>query len=214
MKNNKQTLVIADDHVVFAEGLASLLRSKHMDMGIDVVGTATELRLYFSKKTASIAFVDIEFGNTDGRDVAAMLKKEYPECFFVALSSHAEPQIIKSALQGAFAGYVLKTDSLDTIVTCINKVLEGGRFVSPDAGAVLIDDVSGNTRQQLIPRLTKREKEVLTCIAREMNTNEIAEHLFVSRKTIEVHRSNLLLKLDVKNVAGLIRRAFELGLLN
>lgn len=206
-------IIIADDHKIFAEGLASLLKI-NADIETVVVATDVELHRALKEKQFGVAIIDIELGETDGRDVAKKAIKSHPDCKYVALSSHSEPTIIKSALKGAFNGYVLKTDSLDTIIKCIHTVIKGETFVSPHTSVKLINDASGTTTKNFIPKLTRREKEVLECIAKEMNTKEIAVHLFISEKTVEVHRGNLMLKLDAKNMAGLMRRAYKLGLLN
>lgn len=208
-------ILIADDHKVFADGLQALLKEQAVQVKDVYVASdaATATKILVSTKIA-IAFIDIEFGETDGRMLAAELSKKNNETQYIALSSHSEPQIIKSALKGAFRGYILKTDSLATIISCIDDVLAGKTFVSPDCNTALLNDVTGNTAKSFVPKLTRREKEVLECIAGEMSTKDIAAHLFISEKTVEVHRSNLMLKMDVKNMAGLIRRAFETGLLN
>lgn len=207
-------LVIADDHSVFADGLALLLQQGGVADAIQVCDNAQALRELFARQSFTLALVDIEFGKDDGRDVAKALKQQYPNTQFVALSSHSETGIIKSALKGAFSGYLLKTDVLDTIKECIQTVCYGGEFISPNTGAALLNDITGNGQTPTLPKLTQREQEVLSCIAKEMSSKEIAQHLFLSEKTVEAHRSNLMLKLDVKNVAGLIRRAFEVGLLH
>lgn len=208
------TILIADDHKVFADGVSALLQSRLPSVEkICVASSADEVRMLFLQNDISIAFVDIEFGQDDGRDVAKALGKQYPNCQFVALSSHDEPAIISSALKGAFGGYILKTDSLDTIVECIDKVQSGERFISPNSSVSLLNEAVGVKSKRLVPTLTKREKEVIACIANEMSSKEIAEHLFISEKTVEAHRANLMLKLDAKNAAGLIKRAFEYGLL-
>lgn len=208
------SIVIADDHKVFAEGLAGLLTQHAGISDVRIAENSEVLQHIFTESVPDIAFIDIEYGTTDGREEAAQLKTEYPRCKYIALSSHSEPTVIKSSLKGAFDGYVLKTDSLDTIVGGIDKVLAGETFISPDSSHVLLDDVAGKKSKSFLPKLTSREKEVLDCIAREMSTKEIARHLFISDKTVEVHRSNLMLKMDAKNAAGLIRKAFETGLLN
>lgn len=213
--SNKINILIADDHRVFAEGLAALLeKSCDRVAEIFIAENGSEAGDLLEKHNISFAFVDIEFGSEDGRELVAILAKNYPECKYVALSSHSEPRIIRSSLKGAFNGYILKTDSLETIIKCIDTVLQGETFISPDSGNNLLNEFSGNTQKSFTPKLTKREKEILTCISKEMSTKDIAAHLFISEKTVEAHRSNLMLKLDTKNAAGLIRRAFETGLLD
>lgn len=208
-------ILIADDHKMFADGLATLLNKKTKDINdIYIASNATEAFKHFEDSEIGVAFIDIEFGKDDGREIATQLFNYYPSCKYIALSSHSEPRIITSSLKGAFSGYILKTDSLDTILKCIDSVASGEKFISPDSGVSLLNDLKNTSSKGLVPRLTKREREVLDCIAQEMNTKQIATHLYISEKTVEVHRSNLMLKMDVKNVAGLIRRAFETGLLN
>ncbi len=206
-------IALADDHRVFAEGLASLLQ-KSTIQNIYMATNSSELSSIMEHHAIDLAFVDIEFGKDDGRAVVKNLAKIHTDCKYIALSSHGEPGIIKSALKGAFDGYILKTDSLATIIECIDKVLSGEKYISPDSGTHLLNEISGIKTNTTIPKLTKREKEVLDCVAKEMSTKEIAAHLYISEKTVEVHRGNLMLKLDAKNAAGLIKKAFDHGLIN
>ena len=208
-------ILIADDHGIFADGLAVLLK-KNADYitTIYIAENGNEVIDLLAAHHITLVFLDIEFGKEDGRQLAAILSQKHPECKYVALSSHSEPRIIKSSLKGAFHGYILKTDSLNTIIQCIEIVLKGGKFISPNSGTTLLNELSGNSTKSFVPKLTKRELQILECIAKEMSTRDIAVHLFISEKTVEAHRSNLMLKLDVKNAAGLIRRGFETGLLN
>ena len=208
-------ILIADDHRIFADGLAALLK-KNADYitTIYIAENGNEVIDLLAAHHIALVFLDIEFGKEDGRELAAILSQKYPDCKYVALSSHSEPRIIKSSLKGAFHGYILKTDSLNTIIQCIEIVLKGEKFISPNSGTTLLNELSGNSTKSFVPKLTKRELQILECIAKEMSTRDIAVHLFISEKTVEAHRSNLMLKLDVKNAAGLIRRGFETGLLN
>lgn len=208
-------IALADDHRVFADGLASLLQKSDVPIqGIHIATNSSELSAILENNPIDVALVDIEFGKDDGRQVAKSMAQAHPDCKYIALSSHGESGIIKSALKGAFSGYILKTDSLPTIIECIQKVLDGATYISPDSGTHLLNDISGNKNNSSLPKITKREKEVLDCVAKEMSTKEIATHLYISEKTVEAHRSNLMLKLDAKNAAGLIKRAFDNGLLD
>ena len=200
-------ILIADDHRIFADGLAALLKKNaEYITKIYIADNGNEVIDLLAAHHIALVFLDIEFGKEDGRELAAILSQKYPDCKYVALSSHSEPRIIKSSLKGAFHGYILKTDSLNTIIQCIEIVLKGEKFISPNSGTTLLNELSGNSTKSFVPKLTKRELQILECIAKEMSTRDIAVHLFISEKTVEAHRSNLMLKLDVKNVAGLIKQ--------
>lgn len=207
-------IVIADIHEIFAEGLAVLLK-KHAPQSeqIFVATNSTDTTGLFKEHDICLAFIDVELGNDDGRDIAGELSKKYPACKFIAITNRAEPAIIKSSLKGPFDAYILKTDSLEDMIDGIKTVLNDETFISPGSSNTLLNSAKGHKPQTLMPTLTKREKEILDHIAAEMSTKEIAAHLHISEKTVEVHRSHIMIKLNARNTAGIIVRAFELGIL-
>ncbi|NND31533.1 MAG: response regulator transcription factor, partial [Saprospiraceae bacterium] len=121
--------------------------------------------------------------------------------------------LIRQMLQSGASGYLLKNTNKDEFVTAIKTVADGGTHLSRIASESLINSIMNRPESGHIPQLTKREEEILQLISREHSTHEIAELLYLSPNTIEYHRKNLFNKLNVKNVAGLIRVAMERGLL-
>lgn len=212
---NTLNIVIADIHKVFAEGLAALLKNNAADAWhVHIITNRNDTLRFFEHNETDIAFIDIDLNEEKYNQLADQLGKIQPACKYIALTNNNKPDIIKSSLKGPFDAYILKTDCFDNIKDCITTVLSEEKYISPDCSTTLLNEISHNTNNTSAPYLTKREKEVLRYIANEMSSKEIANELFISEKTVEVHRSNLMLKLDAKNAPGLIRRSFETGLLN
>lgn len=201
-------ILIADDHTLVLEGLELLLStfgfvtkvSKANDEAALDVLLATEINV-------DILLLDITFGRADGREICKRLKKEMPQLKLIALTSHSDMNTVKTAIQAGFDGYLLKSEDRDTVCNALQLVHAGEQFFSPQVKEVFF--MQGVSHHKT--SLTKREEEILTLIVAEKTTKEIAEMLFISDKTVENHRSNLMLKMDVKNLAGLVKKAITLG---
>jgi DNA-binding NarL/FixJ family response regulator len=207
-------ILIADDHDLFTDALVSLLT----DTGrINVVATARNgeeaVLLAGEHPEIDVLVLDISMPVMNGID--ALLELRRRECTIPALMLTQESTSgqVARALRAGAAGYVLKTSGRDEFITAIGTVAEGGRHISAGAQEALVARALGRTPPTTGPTpLTRREIEVLKLISAGETTNEIARQLFISADTVETHRRNLLQKLNVKNVAALVRYAVEHGL--
>lgn len=203
-------IVLADDHTVVLDGLALLLSTfdfiKQTDKAVD---EDTLFKLLETNLLPDIILLDVAFGSADGREVCKRINKQYPKIKVIALTSYSDIQTIKSSIQAGFDGYLLKSDDRNTVKQALQEVTKERKFFSSSLKEVFF--------QQSISRtggtLTKREEEVLKLIVNEKTTKEIAEELFISEKTVENHRTNLMLKLQAKNMAGLVKKAITTGLI-
>jgi DNA-binding NarL/FixJ family response regulator len=201
---------IVDDHAVVIEGIYSLLQN---EKGIQVVGYATSgtnCITYFFNHTADVILMDISLADMNGIDLCRQVKKNWPGLLVLALSTFNQGTYIRKMMEAGASGYLLKNASKTEIVEAIRAVTKGKTYLSFDAGQAL---KSTATSQATIPALTKREKEVLAHIAEGLTSMQIAEKLFISVDTVDSHRKNLHVKLNVKNTAMLIRFAVEGNLL-
>jgi DNA-binding NarL/FixJ family response regulator len=206
-------ILIADDHKIFADALTSLLT----DSGrIHVTATATggeeALRLIEANPDTDVLILDVSMPSMDGVEVLVELRRRHNTIPVLMLSQEIGSTTIMRAMKAGAAGYVLKTAGYDEFLTAITTVAAGGEYLSEGARSALIAGVTGRSTESDRPHLTRREIEVLKLIASGNTTNEIAERLFISAMTVETHRRNLLQKLQLKNVAGLVRYAVENGL--
>lgn len=200
-------IIIADDHHLIVEGLKAAVQKSFPDFAISTAMNKKELFEILKSQKSDILIQDIKFGDTNAKDFIDELKSEYPKLKIILLSSVSDSVSIKQ-LSKKIDSYILKSESLDEIIAAINSLLEGTKYFSKESTKRLNDFKD----EDIV--LSRREKEVLTVIMKEKSIKEIAEELFISEKTVEMHRSNLFVKLDVKNLTGLIKKAIALNLLD
>lgn len=208
---NKIKLIIADDHELFRKGLAELLR-KHDDIKIvkSVADGIEFMELINSQFEADIVLLDITMPNMDGFQVLKELKASNSDIKPIVISMHNDGNYIaKCAKMGAY-GYLLKNTDEAELILAIRSVNTGKKYFSAEISEKMINFMSTQSISENV--LSNKETEVLGLIAKGLTTKEIATKLFVSSRTIETHRANVLKKLEVKNTAELIKKATKMNL--
>ncbi|MGB6084662.1 LuxR C-terminal-related transcriptional regulator [Moheibacter sp.] len=203
-------ILLADDHFLVLDGLEVLLSTFEFVEKTESVLNYIELKEILKEESYDILLLDIHFGKHDGRKIIGEIKQIAPEMKIIALTSHADSVTIKSSINAGFDGYLLKIDSREEIEKALKVVTNDGQYFSPKTQQAFFE--MNASRKKI--ELTEREKEILQLIVQEKTTKEIAEELFLSEKTIETHRSNIMQKLDVKNIAGMVKKAIMQGLVN
>lgn len=209
---NEIKLIIADDHELFRNGLAELLR-KHDDIKIvkSVADGLEFMELVNSQFEADIVLLDITMPNMDGFEVLKELKALNSSLKPIVISMHDDGNYIaKCAKMGAY-GYLLKNTDESELILAIRSVANGKKYFSAEISEKMINFMSEQSISENI--LSNKETEVLGLIAKGLTTKEIATKLFVSSRTIETHRANILKKLEVKNTAELIKKAAKMNLI-
>ncbi len=209
---NEIKLIIADDHELFRKGLAELLR-KHDDIKIvKSVGDGLEfMELVNSQFEADIVLLDITMPNRDGFQVLKELKASASDIKPIVISMHNDGNYIaKCAKMGAY-GYLLKNTDEAELILAIRSVNNGKKYFSAEISEKMINFMSAQSTSENV--LSNKETEVLGLISKGLTTKEIAAKLFVSSRTIETHRANVLKKLEVKNTAELIKKATKMNLI-
>jgi DNA-binding NarL/FixJ family response regulator len=212
---NKIRVLIADDHKIFRDGIISILeREKDME----VVGEASnglEVLERISKTTVDVLVLDIDMGKPNGIEISGTIKRDYPDTRILVLTMMGLRDFIIHALEAGATGFLLENAGKDEVLTAIRSVAKGDSYFSREVSAILIEHLSKprTSRHRIadIP-LSAREIEVLKLIAQEYSNPEIARELFISIRTVDTHRRNLLEKLGVKNTAGLVKYAIQKGL--
>lgn len=205
-------LAIADDHELFRIGLSELLK-KHDDINViaKVSDGAAFVKLIEGNKDIDIVLLDISMPNLDGFEVLRKINEMKSPVKPIIISMHNEGNYIaKCAKEGAY-GYLLKNADEEELLKSIRTVYKGKKYFSPEISEKMINFMSEQRVSH--QKLSNKESEVLKLIAKGMTTKEIAAKLFVSSRTIETHRANILKKLEVKNTAALIKKATEINLL-
>jgi two-component system nitrate/nitrite response regulator NarL len=207
---NEITIVIADDHRVFIDGIKALLKDFP---GINVIGEANngqELYSVVKEKKPQLVLTDIQMPVKDGIEATKEIHKDFPEIKVIALSMMNESIYIKKMLEAGASGYILKTVNKEELVDTIRKVAAGEKYFSPEVTSQLMNNFTGKSSQNNpADVLTKREKEILSLIAKGLTDKEIAGKVFLSPLTITTHRKNILSKLGLKNKVELARFAME-----
>jgi len=205
-KLKKISVHIADDHRVLIDGIIAVLKTENE---IEVVGTSLngkEVLEWYNNKTSDVLILDINMPEIDGIEVLREFKKRDFQPLTVILSSYDDVKLIKEVVKIGAKGFLAKKCAGEQIADAIKAVYAGEHYYSKSIQSKIVSSFSNreaNQEKSLSKPLTDREKEVLVLIAKEFNTREIAEALFISINTVETHRKNLIKKLQVKNVVGL-----------
>ena len=208
-------VLIADDHKVFREGIISILEDVE---DISVSAEANDGREVLEKlksQQPEVILMDITMGDTNGIETTRLVLKDYPGIKVLVLSMHAERAYIVKMLEAGASGYLLKDAGKEEMIRAIRTVAQGNTYFSQQVSSAIVEHLRdpGKMKEEKknIP-LTNRELEVLKLIVEEYSNPEIAEQLYISIRTVDTHRRNLLEKLGVKNTAGLVKYALKHGL--
>jgi len=208
-------ILIADDHKILIEGLQLLIGQED---DLEIVATAANGKQALDRlqdHEVDIALLDINLPVINGIELCRTIAGKFPEVRVLALTSYKKGVFIQQMLKAGASGYVLKHSAAEEIVRAIRAVMEGETYLNPSVTNTLMETLRSqpSNHDEFVPQLTRREKQVLSLIAAELTTKEIAQELHLSEHTVESHRRNLLTKLNVRNVVGLIRKAMQRGLL-
>jgi DNA-binding NarL/FixJ family response regulator len=203
--NNNISVIIIDDHPIVLQGFSHILQSEeHIEL-LDSFTSAKEGIAFLQEHPVDVVLLDINMPDMNGIEACEKISKNHPDTKVIAISNNNENSIIQRMLQSGASGYILKNASADELVQCIRDAVAGRTALSKDIKDILQSAKSGN-----LPKITRRETEILQLLAQGMTSPEIAEKMFVSPLTIETHRRNLIQKFNVSNSAALIHKATEL----
>jgi len=207
-------VLLVDDHALVRAGFRSLLEDVS---GFEVVGEASDghegLRL-MSKLHPDVALVDISMPNLNGLEMTVRAAKESPRTRILVLSMHADEEHVRQALVVGAAGYLLKNADKSELELAVRAVARGDTWLSPGVSRPVVAAYtrSGKGIQGPFELLTPRQRETLQLIAEGHSTKEVAQQLGLSTKTVETHRTQLMDRLGVHDVQGLVRYAIRVGL--
>jgi len=205
-------LAITDDHTIVIEGIKNMLKS-NKEIEISQSFTTIQATMDGLDATIEVLLLDINLPDGNGTIACKDLLKKFPTLKIIALTNFEDSAFIKQIMKNGASGYLLKNTDKTELVTAIKTVLDGDTYLPQHIRNILLNESIGKGNSSyFIPKLTSREKEILALIIKEYTTEEIANAIYISVKTVEAHRSNLIQKLGVKNTAGLVRVAFEKGL--
>jgi two-component system, NarL family, response regulator NreC len=208
-------VLIADDHQIVREGLRSLLEK---EPGIKLVGEAEDGRqtLRLARElTPDVIIMDVAMPDLNGIEATRQIVAEFPTIKVIALSMHDDRRFVLNMIKAGAKGYLLKDNTFKDLAKAIRVVVTNKTYLSSEIADIVVKDYLATSTSQessAFYLLSPREREVLQLIAEGKTTNQIGEHLHVSIKTAETHRSQIMAKLKVKGVAELTKYAIREGL--
>jgi DNA-binding NarL/FixJ family response regulator len=207
-------VLLADDHLVVRTGLRALLEEMPGIAVVAETGDGLEALRLISEKRPELALLDISMPGLNGLEVAARAHKQFPGVRLVILSMYVDDEFVRRALASGAVGYILKNADRSELELALRTVIRGETWLSPPIARRVADAYARGAapRDVRFEALTGRQREVLQMIAEGLSTKEIATRLDVSVKTVEGHRAELMQRLGIHGVAGLVRYAIRIGL--
>ncbi len=208
-------IIITDDHPLILNGLCNLLNHSEDMQVIAAYRNGKQLLEGLKTLQPDVLLLDIQMPEYSGEELAQIITQQYPDIRILALTNQDDINCIKNMLQAGVLGYVLKSASEEVLMEAIRKVHAGSQFLEPEVKDRIIQHTIYNKQEQgaLKPVITRREKQVLELITANYTSQEIAQKLCISKRTVDNHRIGLLMKLGVKNAPGLVKKAIDMGLI-
>lgn len=217
---DKIRILLADDHTLIRRGIATLLQSMkdfsivgEAEDGEDAVHKTGELR-------PDVIVIDLSMPKLSGIEATKIIKKRYPETNVLVLTMHENEEYVYQILKSGASGYVLKSAGRNELAAAIRATAKGEKFFSPKISQLMADGYVKRVEQRTsdspkgdVP-LTRREREILTLVASGLTNQQIADQLFISPRTVDTHRTNIMQKLAIHDLANLVRYAIEHGIIS
>ena len=219
---NPIKIVLADDHELVRDGIKSLLESEKEFLVIDEASDGEETLEVVAAQNPDLLIVDIRMPKMNGLEVVKEMTKSFPHIKKLVLSMHDSEEYVVEAIQAGADGYLLKGSSKSEFLKALHTISGGGKFFAGDVSAYIINNfvnrkAKTSSKSDVLPEelanLTNREKQILELILEGKGNTEIADALEISKRTAEVHRFNLMKKMNVKNLVELTTKSRELNLI-
>ena len=205
-------ILLADDHQIIIDGISNILEDEndinviaHCKNGLEVLNKLPQLKI-------DILLLDLDMPLMNGFECAEKVQIRFPEVKIVILTMHQEKALIQKFIEFGVKGYFLKTIAKDELVSAIKTIAAGGEYFTSDVTKALLKKqtiIPDITQSQLVASLTEREIVIIRLISQGFSNKEMAVKLFISPRTVDTHRTNIMRKLDLHNVAEMVRFAFQ-----
>ncbi|MBI2428636.1 MAG: response regulator transcription factor [Ignavibacteriales bacterium] len=215
----KIRILLADDHSIVRSGLRSLFKTTREFVVVGEASNGEEAVQLAERLRPDIAIVDISMPKMNGIEATRHIKQKNGAVKVLILTIHDNEEYVYELIRAGADGYVLKDAEKQEIFTAVRKVADSEPFFSPGVSKLIIEKIARDSKNHhqatdSVPRLTKREEEILRLIAHGMTSRKIAEKLCLSTSTVNTHRANLMQKLDIHDTASLVRFAIHKGFVN
>ncbi len=205
--NEYKRVILADDHTLFRNGLKFLINSRDDFKVCAEVSNGVELLEVLSKEHFDIVLLDISMPEMDGFEAAAIIKDKYPNLPIITLSMFGEDEYYFKMVGMGVKGFLLKNSDFEEVYNALVTVMAGGSYFSQELLLNLVNNLQvmpNQTVSENEEHLSEREKEILVLICKGLSNKEIGEQLFISKRTVDKHRANILVKTNCKNTANLV----------
>lgn len=203
-------IAITDDHPLLLEGLKNILSQQENFMVVGCYSSSTELFAGLENHTLDVLLLDINLSDGNSIDLIKPILKKYPAIQIMILSVHNEFAVINSTLEEGAMGYIQKNALVTEIILGIQTILKGEKFLCNQTKRIV--EMKANSGLNTVPKLTRREKEILQEASLGLTTLQIADKLCISPHTVESHRKNLIAKFKTTNISTAVKLAMEYGL--
>jgi two-component system response regulator NreC len=218
MSGEKITVLLADDHPVTRKGIAALLRTRgefevvaEVDDGQEAIERTRELQ-------PRVVVLDLMMPNVSGLEAARVIHAEFPRIGILILTGYSNEQQLYGTIEAGASGYVLKSAEIEELAKAIHTIAQGKRYFSSELQELMVNGYlqraqNARKKHETTVALTQREREILKLVAEGFTNQMIAEQLFISPRTVDTHRTNLMKKLGLHDVVSLVRYAVEHGVI-
>ena len=208
----KYSIIVVDDHKLFREGMKLLLSNLDYIQEVREAANCDELLGLLNEMDPDIVFMDIDLPETDGIETTKRAISMKPELNVIALTMYGEEDYFIRMIYSGAKGFILKNSGIQEVEEAIQNVMNGSSYFSREIMNVLIQSISKKKKTIKSGELSEREEEVLYQICKGLSNKEIANKLFISKRTVDKHRENILLKTNSKNTANLVMYAIKHGI--
>lgn len=206
----KHSVLLVDDHRILLDGIRSLINNIPEFEVKDIAATGMQALEFLKKNNYEILITDYEMPGLTGLELIKAARAAQPEIKVIVLSMHDDPSVVRELLRAGINGYVLKKETHTTLVEALHKIMDNKKFLSEEISDILIQFTDQAEDHGV---LTAREEEILRLVAKEYTSRQIADILFISERTVETHRKNILRKTGSPNLVALIKYAYANNLI-
>jgi len=208
-------ILLADDHELIRTGIRNLIGNNKDFLVVGESGDGEETIRKVQELKPNVVVIDISMPKLSGIEATKQICKQFPEVKVLVLTMHENAEYVYQIFKSGAAGYLLKNAGREEITSAIYAVARGEKFFSPRVSELMISGYMDQADKRGVASdaelLTKREKEILKYIAQGQNNQQIAERLFISPRTVDTHRTNIMQKLNIHDAANLVKYALENG---
>ncbi len=212
---SKIRILLADDHPLVRSGLSKLLESHPEFSVVGEAGDGEEAVAKTKDLKPDVVIIDLSMPKLSGIEATKIIRKQFPRTAVLVLTMHDNEEYVYQILKSGAGGYILKNSGKNDLIAAVRAVAKGEKFFSPRVSEIMVEGYLRKaiareeaTYATVVP-LTRREQEILSYIAEGLNNQQIGEKLFISPRTVDTHRTNIMQKLDIHDAANLVKYAIE-----